>query len=126
MDYLAPRNLEDKEVVTAAEITSPKRETVVAEQDGDIVGWGSVHLDKQVIAATFVATDAARDGIGTTLIEHLESVAREGGIDTLRVFASLNTVGFYDEGGFERQGPVDAGTESSPSIPSIEMTRSLS
>ncbi|EMA27334.1 GNAT family N-acetyltransferase [Halobiforma nitratireducens] len=104
------------------EFESTATNPVVAEIDGEIVGWGSLHLEndhsrgdaaddpqpvRAVLAATFVDPDHAERGVGTALVERLLSVARDAGCETVVVHASRNAVGFYEAVGFERIERID-------------------
>lgn len=50
---------------------------IVAEKDGTVVGWGSIHLSENTLAATFVDPDHTGEGIGRTLVEQLENIAEK-------------------------------------------------
>ncbi len=116
----------DPEVIPDTEFLRASCRPTVAEVSGAIVGWGSVHLDEGVLAATFVDPDHAGRGIGRTIVTELETIARREDIDELVVPASLNAVGFYEALGFERPGEIDAGGPDSPPIPSIQLRKDLS
>jgi GNAT superfamily N-acetyltransferase len=120
--HLAPPD-PDADAIPDSEFDDSSRRPVVAERDGTIVGWGSVHVDEGVLAATFVDPDHFGEGIGRAIVERLEATARKEGLDQLTVFASLNAVGFYDALGYERRREVDAGGPESPEIPSVELAK---
>lgn len=122
--HLAPPD-PDSEAIPDAEFDRDDRHAVVAERDGEVVGWGSVHLDRGVLAATFVAPDHAGRGIGRAVVDRLEAAAAEAGVETLTVPASLNAVGFYEALGFERRGEIDAGGPDAPAIPAVELAKRL-
>ncbi|ELY89964.1 N-acetyltransferase GCN5 [Natrialba taiwanensis DSM 12281] len=98
---------------------------IVAEQDGLSVGYGSLDIDKGLLAATFVDPSVARQGIGRTIAEELQSIAQDNGIHLLKTYASLNAAGFYEQLGFQKQDCVDVGGESGPDIPSVLMEKQL-
>lgn len=92
----------------------------VAEQEGRIVGVGGwspdgMEADLAWIRYLFVHPDTARRGIGRRLVERAERSASGAGRPRLRVWASLNAVGFYRAVGFlpERRArwPVRTGLE---------------
>ena len=124
LDRLAPPD-PGAETIPDAEFTDDERHAVVAEKDGNVVGWGSVHLEEGVLAATFVDPDHAGSGIGRAIVEELETAARAAGLETLVVPASLNAVGFYETLGFDRQGEIDVGGPDDPGIPAVELTKRL-
>ncbi|WP_085946397.1 GNAT family N-acetyltransferase [Natronobacterium lacisalsi] len=80
------------------------------------------------MAATFVDPEHARSGVGREIVDHLLSVAREEGYETVTVHASLNAVGFYEVAGFEHvreidiAGPAGAGVD----VPAVLMRTTLS
>ncbi|TVS15971.1 MAG: GNAT family N-acetyltransferase [Gammaproteobacteria bacterium] len=50
----------------------------------------------------YVAPDAARGGLGTTLLQACLEAAREGGLDGVLVKATRDAAGFFERSGFER------------------------
>lgn len=116
----------DADAIPDAEFSDESRRPIVVERDGMIVGWGSVHLDANVLAATFVDPEYSGRGIGRAIVEELESIARREGIQRLVVPASLNAVGFYQALGFEKRGVRDAGGPETSEIPSVKLTKKLS
>jgi len=124
LDRLAPPH-PDAEAIPETEFAADSCRPIVAETDGTVVGWGSVHLDENVLAATFVDPDYAGRGIGRAIVERLETIARREGVARLVVPASLNAVGFYEALGFERQRRTDAGTPDAPEIPAVELAKEL-
>lgn len=123
--HLAPPD-PDGDSIPEAEFADESCRPIVAETDETIVGWGSVHLEPNVLAATFVDPDYSGQGIGRTIVDELERIAREEDIERLTVPASLNAVGFYEALGFERQREIDAGNAETPAIPSVELAKELS
>jgi len=91
---------------------------VVAERDGDVVGWGWVRPERCEVSAVYVHPDHARDGLGTRLLDRLEAEAADDGCDALSLWASLPSVGFYDANGYERVRRVtlDSGSTSLPCV----------
>ena len=92
----------------------------VAEQEGRILGVGGWSPDSQEadlawIRYLFVHPEAIRRGIGRRLVERAERSACAAGSSRLRVWSSLNAVGFYRAVGFlpERRArwPVRTGVE---------------
>lgn len=75
------------------------RDFLVAEQRGAIVGFGFLHRQAAELEALFVAPRFARRGIGTALLRALETIARDAGLKSLKLSASLNSVEFYAAAG---------------------------
>jgi putative acetyltransferase len=74
---------------------------VVAEQEGRVVGFGSLVVSGAELRSVYVAPSAGRRGIGSRLLAELERLAVERGIETLHVVASLNAEKFYTSHGYE-------------------------
>ena len=92
----------------------------VAEQDGRLLGVGGwspdgLEADLAWIRYLFVHPQATRRGIGRRLVEHAEHSACAALRPRLRVWSSLNAVGFYRTVGFlpERRArwPVQSAIE---------------
>ncbi|MFH5797925.1 GNAT family N-acetyltransferase [Haladaptatus sp. CMAA 1911] len=82
-------------------IDAPGHYLVVAVDDG-VVGYGHLVTESGEIGAVYVHPDAARTGIGTAILAHLEGYARGWESTRLELWASLNAVGFYDRAGYRR------------------------
>ncbi|QDX41212.1 GNAT family N-acetyltransferase [Salarchaeum sp. JOR-1] len=91
---------------------------LVAERDGDSVGWGWVRPERCELSGVAVHPDHARDGVGTRLLERLESEAADAGCEALSVWAALPAVGFYDANGYEcvRRVTLDSGSAALPHV----------
>lgn len=92
-------------------IEADELEYIVAERDGDVLGFGSLKLappadyDATVdaeVTGVYVDPSVAREGIGTRLYTELEDRARAHGSGTLGLKASRNAVPFYEAHGYER------------------------
>lgn len=95
----------------AAAIESEATEYVVADQNDEVVGFGSLNLtapDGYVsdpgaeVTAVYVHPGVARQGIGTAIYAELERRARTHGVDVLGLSASRNAVAFYRAHGYDR------------------------
>lgn len=73
---------------------------VVAEEEGQIVGYAVLNLETGELNAAFVEPSHQGRGIARQLLRQLESMARERGLARLFVSASLNAVPFYERAGF--------------------------
>jgi putative acetyltransferase len=72
----------------------------IAECDGEVAGYGIIELETKQVQAVYVSPHHARKGVGTAVLLALEQAAVLAGIDTLRLTASLNAVGFYQKAGY--------------------------
>jgi putative acetyltransferase len=111
-------------------IGEPGEYYVVAERDGEVVGFG--HLKEEAdeydteaaIEAVYVHPDVAREGVGSAMLAHLEGYARGRGFERLGLLSSLNAVGFYEASGWERVGERTHET-SGAELAVVEMVRDL-
>jgi putative acetyltransferase len=92
-------------------IDSEETVVVVAEQDGEIVGFAWMKPDSDdylqssadgEITALYVHPSVARQGVGTRLYTELEETARKEGVGSLGLWASLPSVSFYESQGYQR------------------------
>jgi ribosomal protein S18 acetylase RimI-like enzyme len=74
------------------------REAFVATRRQQIVATAS--LDGATIRSVFVLPEFQMRGVGRTLMEHVESVARAGGLVRLAVPSSIGAEGFYRRLGY--------------------------
>jgi len=73
---------------------------IVAEQEGRALGYAVLDADSGEVDAVFVDPVLHGRGIGLALLQALEALAREQGIEKLFLSASLNAVAFYRRAGF--------------------------
>ncbi len=102
-----------------------RREFLVAEQDGELYGFGVLDLDGSLINAIYVSPNAVRRGVGRRLLESMETIARQQGATRLQLSSTLNAVPFYERFGYLQQG---AGTNRLPTgveLPCILMSKDL-
>ena len=78
--------------------------TFVAEENGEIIGFGIVMPEAGEISACYVAPDASRKGIGRALLSAMESAISAAGVHEIHVRASLNAKSFYSAFGYRAQG----------------------
>lgn len=75
-----------------------KRDMFVAENDGGVVG--TVSLEGRTVYTLFVDPKVHGSGIGSALMEHVEKLAKERGISSVIVPASLTAHDFYLNRGY--------------------------
>jgi amino-acid N-acetyltransferase len=107
---IAQRILLGKELV---EIYGAIQEFVVAESDGEVVGFGALHVmwqDLAEVRTLAVAQDSKRKGIGAAMLRELLERAKVLGVS--RVFCLTFEEEFFRSHGFEviSDVPVDADT----------------
>jgi putative acetyltransferase len=74
---------------------------VVADDDGDVLGFGSVVPSSHELRAVYVHPRAGRRGIGARILEQLEQLAIARGVPELHLDASLNAEAFYARHGYQ-------------------------
>jgi len=86
---------------------------IVVEAGPVIAGYAILDADSGEIDAVFVEPSRQGAGIGQALMEAVEAMAREAGLDRVFLSASLNAVAFYERAGFrvlrERRYPHRSG-----------------
>ncbi len=101
------------------------KEFYVAEEGGEVVGFGSLDAGACEVDAVYVAPSAAGRGVGMRLLLAVEERARELGLKSLRVSASLNAVGFYERAGFELRAAGAHRLWNGVDLPCAHMTKEL-
>jgi putative acetyltransferase len=86
-----PENFED--VITS-------KDFLVADEQNLMVGFGFLDRATARIEAVFVSPDFQRKGIGRQLLDALEMIAREAGLQALSLSSTLNAVEFYKSAGY--------------------------
>ena len=94
------------------------REMYVYEEQDKIHGFS--HVVPGEVIALFVSPASARKGIGTALMNHAVSRARENWEGPVRLEATLNAVVFYQHLGFRKLGDRIA-LRNGVEIPVVEM-----
>lgn len=93
----------------ASAVDSESLAFVVAEEDGELVGFGSLSFDPAgeydgavdaEVTAVYVHPSVARNGVGTNVLEVLERRARSRGARALALTSSLSAVPFYEHHGY--------------------------
>ena len=84
---------------------SKTRTILVAEHQGRLIGVGA--LKDNCLRNMFVRVDMVGKGIGSKIIEELESLARKRGFTHIEANSSLTALGFYLDKGYEEIKTVD-------------------
>lgn len=102
-----------------------RKEFYVAEDGGEIIGFGTLNLKGREVEAVYVDPAAIRRGVGLKLLRTLEERAREGGLESLHLCASLNAVEFYERAGFARQRDTSHRLANNVEIACVLMSKEL-
>lgn len=84
---------------------------VVAEDRGQIRGWGAFSVDKEEITNVFVHPRYHRSGIGTLIMRALEDAARDAGLGAVQLQATGTAIDFYLATGYQSDPPVAPGAD---------------
>jgi N-acetylglutamate synthase-like GNAT family acetyltransferase len=101
------------------------KEFYVAEDGGEIIGFGTLNLEGGEVEAVYVHPAAIRRGVGLKLLRTLEERARVGGLKSLHLCASLNAVGFYARAGFVQQQHTSHRLANGVEIACVLMSKKL-
>lgn len=101
------------------------KEFYVAEEDGAVIGFGTLNHKQNEIEAVYVSPAVVRRGVGLAILRRLEERARDLGIKSLKMDASLNAVPFYKSAGYESQKEMKHRLASGVEISCIFMTKDL-
>lgn len=82
-------------------IENHHEKTFVAEEEGEVIGFGVLNLENCEVGAVYIDPEMARGGAGTKLLEQLEQEAIQEGLTRLSVVASMNAVDFYQGNGYQ-------------------------
>ncbi len=77
------------------------------------------------VAAVYVHPAFVRQGVGRALYDDLERAARDRGLSSLGLWASLNAVGFYEDRGYERVAERDHEFDDDVTATVVEMRKTL-
>lgn len=102
------------------------KEFYVADEDGAVIGFGTLNDKQNEIEAVYVSPAVVRRGVGLAILRRLEERARDLGIKSLKMDASLNAVPFYKSAGYESQKEMKHCLVSGIEISCILMTKDLS
>jgi N-acetylglutamate synthase-like GNAT family acetyltransferase len=102
------------------------KEFYVAEEDGAVIGFGTLNQRQGEIEAVYVSPEVVRRGAGKALLQRLEERAQALGIKSLKMDASLNAVPFYESAGYESQKAMKHRLASGVEIGCVLMTKELS
>ncbi len=100
-------------------------DSVVAEDDGRLVGYAQLDPTNGRLRALFVDGRAQRRGIGRVLLSNLEARARRAGRRRLHGAMSTNAVPFYLAAGFRPSAGPEQLIAAGVPIPVLRMEKDL-
>jgi GNAT superfamily N-acetyltransferase len=96
-----------------------------AKIDGRIVACGMLDVTTGRIDAVFVLPPYFGRGIATAMMQHLECIAREHGLKSLTLDATLNAVSFYRSQGFQGNATSTCQSARGIALECVPMIRPL-
>ncbi|MBP3222250.1 MAG: GNAT family N-acetyltransferase [Neisseriaceae bacterium] len=89
-------------------IEAIKTRTVwVIEYKNHIQGFFQLNLSKSELDALYVHPFVHRQGLGTAMLQKAEQIAFNSGLGFLKLYASLNSVRFYEINGYQKISDYD-------------------
>ena len=101
-------------------------EFYVAEENGNLIGFGTLNQASKEVEAVYVVPEVARRGIGQRILGKLEERARDLGLKSLYLNSSLNAVAFYRHSGYEPQHETKHRLSSGVEIGCVVMKKEIS
>jgi N-acetylglutamate synthase and related acetyltransferases len=113
-------------VIRGTIIDMTKVDGIVALENGDIIGLLTYTIHENICEITSLDSILERNGIGTTLINKLLSIAKEANCNIVKVVTTndnINAILFYQKRGFDMvrlyHNAIDISRKMKPSIPLI-------
>ena len=107
-------------------LANPDKEIrLIADLDGEPVGFGALVLDPAELRACYVVPEAARHGVGTALVRELERIALQNGVTRLDLLSSLNAEPFYAALGYEATEATNHVLGSGQVMAAVKMSKIL-
>lgn len=100
-------------------------ELLVAEDDGELLGFCVLDSSEGLLNATYVSPTASRRGVGRSLVMAAEAVARTKGLSQIRLNATLNAVRFYQNLGYARGDLASNRLPTGVELPCVTMSKAL-
>jgi ribosomal protein S18 acetylase RimI-like enzyme len=101
------------------------KEFYLAEDEGELIGFGTLNPAGGEVEAVYVHPAAVRRGVGLKLLRTLEARGRESGLESLHLCASLNAVEFYERAGYRRERETSHRLANGVEIACVLMSKEL-
>ena len=98
---------------------------LIAELDGEPVGFGALVLAPAELRACYVVPEAARSGVGTALVREIERIAIQNGVERLDLLSSVNAEPFYAALGYESTEATEHILQSGQVMAAVKMSKTL-
>ena len=107
-------------------IRDGKELTWIALKDGIIVGFSAFSPQTEELRAVYIASEVARRGVGTALLEQVEARARSLGLSKLTMHSSLTAFSFYQKHGYANLGEETHTLSTGVAMRAVSMSKTLS
>lgn len=98
---------------------------VVAEKEAQILGFGQLDLNKKCVTSLYMRPTMTGKGIGKLILEKIEHIAQNNGINELKLNSTLNAVTFYHHMGYGEDIKTIFTLSSGVNLDCVEMRKSL-
>lgn len=100
--------------------------TFVAELDNEVVGWCSLHPEKNLVDGLFVHPDYQSKGIGSELLRTVEEEARARSISKIWISSDTHVVDYYSRKGYTIVEKTEMeGINTDETVPCVIMIKDL-
>jgi putative acetyltransferase len=106
-------------------LTKKVETTLVAERDGQLLGFAALASTTNEVRAVYVAPRAQGQGVGMALLHALEEVARRLDLNVLTVEATRMAEAFYARHGYQRLGAGTKTLHTGLEMPCVHMRKWL-
>jgi GrpB-like predicted nucleotidyltransferase (UPF0157 family)/L-amino acid N-acyltransferase YncA len=109
-----------------AHLPAIRSQRVVVVEDGEgIAGFGELDHEGGEVRAVYVHPRAVRRGIGSAILAELERIARDAGLRSLHLSASINAVSFYQRRDFRAENRTTLSLAPDVAIACVVMRKDL-
>lgn len=98
---------------------------LAAIEDGRVVGIGVLKPDNAELRACYVRPENVRAGVGRAVVQALEAIAREHGLERLELDSSLGAEAFYAAMGYAVVRRGEHALSSGHTLACVTMTKAL-
>lgn len=85
-------------------LRNPDKALWIVDYKGHIQGFFQLDLREAQLDALYVHPFVHNQGLGTALLQRAETLAADAGLGLLKLYASLNSVAFYQINGYQSLG----------------------
>lgn len=98
---------------------------IAESQDQTVLGFCFADTEAGILKALYVHPDAAGQGVGAGLLQHLENHCRSLGVHALTLNASYNAEAFYRHHGYATLGPTAQELAGGETMGAVSMRKTL-